>query len=287
MSGTVPPDVPDDALRGALNDDEPEVMDDEAPADTEAGPEWLQLVAQRRFEAARNAYIITGAPDPTVRAGLNALVDVFELVRERSYGRAADRIERMEDRPAFVPWDELIEDLGILKSSASALDLRKPDRARELLETLEGTWFEAEKLSQLGTCHIYESDPAAAMQHFERAIELDPKHYRALTNLGNVLLEEEHVDEAIELYQRALKLDEDFPNAHHNLGVAYRKKGQLSKSVRSLRRAQKTQRRHEVAEARENIGKWAGPNFSKYFKWIIYGLIALGVYVLLRATGYL
>ena len=91
----------------------------------------------------------------------------------------------------------------------------------------------------------------------------------------------------IDLYERALKIDENFPNAHHNLGVAYRKKGQLNKSVRSLRRAQRTQQRHEVAEARESIGKWAGPNFGKYMKWIVWGAVIVAGYFLLRAAGYI
>lgn len=258
-----------------------------APASPEAALDWRQLVAQRRFVAARNAYLVTGEQDPDVRAALNALIDVFDLVRERAFGRALERIERLEERAAFVPWAELEEDLGVLRESAAALDVRDPDRARGLLLALEGTWFEAETLTQLGTTYVYDSDLEEAARLFERAIELDPQHYRALTNLGNVALEQDRVDDAIELYHRALKIDEEFPNAHHNLGVAYRKKGQLAKSVRSLRRAQRTQHRQEVAEARESIGKWAGPNVAKYFRWIVYALIAVGAYVLLRMAGYL
>lgn len=231
---------------------------------------------------------MSGDQTPEVRAGLSALVDVQELLRERSFGRAIERINRLEDRPEFANWEQILEELAVLKDSAAALDRRDPDLARELLQALpEGTWFTAEVLTHLGTTKVYDGDMAGATALFERAVEYDPNHYRALTNLGNVVLEEGKIDEAIELYERALKVDENFPNAHHNLGVAYRKKGQLNKSVRSLRRAQRTQQRHDVAEARESIGKWAGPKAGKYFKWVMWGAIAAGVYFLLRFTGYI
>lgn len=247
--------------------------------------DWQALVAAGRYSAARNAYLISGETDPTVRAGLNSLMDIAELLRERSFGRALERVQRLEEKPAFADWQQISEELSLLKESAAALDRREPDEARQALLEIGRPWFEAEVLTQLGTTYIYDADMDEAARLFERAIELDPQHYRALTNLGNVALEQGRVDDAIELYQRALKIDEEFPNAHHNLGVAYRKKGHLSKSVRSLRRAQRTQQKHDVVEARQSLGKWAGPGFAKYFKWLMWGLIAVGAYVLLKLAG--
>ena len=258
-------------------------------APTNAAPtlDWRQLTVEGRYNAARNAYLVSGEQDPQVRAGLSALIDVQELLRERTYGRAVERLERLDVFPDFAPWQQIEEELKVLKDSAAALDRRDPDLARELLGQVSSPWFAGELLTQLGTTEVYDGNMAEAAALFERATEVDPQHYRALTNLGNIALEDGRVDDAIELYERALKVDENFPNAHHNLGVAYRKKGQLNKSVRSLRRAQRTQQRHEVAEARENIGKWAGPSFGKYFKWIMWGLVIVGGYLLLRMAGYI
>lgn len=248
---------------------------------------WRELVAAGRYAVARNAYLVSGEQDPTVRAGLAALVDILELLRERSYGRAIERLERLEERADFAPWDLIDMELRTLQDSAGALDQRETEEARELLVSIEQSWFGSEVLTQLGTSYVFDGDFDEAATLFERAIEADPQHYRALTNLGNVALEQGRIDDAIELYQRALKVDENFPNAHHNLGVAYRKKGQLGKSVRSLRRAQRTQHRHDVAEARESIGKWAGPRVGKYFKWIIWGLMIVGGYLILRMAGFI
>lgn len=255
-------------------------------AGTEEQPaDWRALTRQGRYVAARNAYLVSGETDANVRAGLAALVDTQELLRERSYGRAIERLERLDMRPDFAPWDQILEELRSLKESASALDRRDPDLARELLAQVTDPWFPGELLAQLGITEVYDGNVEAAEATLEEAVQVDPQHYRAITNLGNLALEAGNVDEAIEFYQRALKIDEDFPNAHHNLGVAYRKKGQLNKSVRSLRRAQRTQQRHEVAEARESIGKWAGPSVAKYLKWIVWGVIIVGGYFLLQWAG--
>lgn len=262
---------------------------DGAPDATAPSLDWRQLVSEGRYHTARNAFLVSGEQDPDVRAGLAALVDVQELLRERSFSKAIERINRLDPKPVFADWNQMTEELNVLKDTASALDRRDPDLAQELLSSLNTNqaWFPGEVFTHLGTTHIYNGSPAEAASMFEQAIDADPQHYRALTNLGNVMLEDGKVDEAIELYERALKVDENFPNAHHNLGVAYRKKGHINKSVRSLRRAQRTQQRHEVAEARESIGKWAGPKTGKYVKWVIWGAIAAGVYFLLRATGYI
>ncbi len=257
------------------------------PEAADGGLNWRQSLELGRYSAARNAYLVSGEQDPAVRAALAALVDIQELLRERSYGRAIERLQRLEERPDLAPWSQLEEELAVLRDSAAALDRRDPDLARELLAELTSPLFAAEVMTHLGTTAVYDSDLTRAAELFEGAIETDPQHYRALTNLGNLALEDGRVDDAIELYERALKVDEEFPNAHHNLGVAYRKKGQLNKSVRSLRRAQRTQQRQEVAEARESIGKWAGPGTAKYLKWIVWGAVIVGGYLLLRATGYL
>src|SRR5690606_30871836 len=126
-----------------------------------------------------------------------------------------------------------------------------------------GSWFEADVLTQRGTALIYRGEFEQAGELFARALDLDPQHFRALTNLGNVALEQGQVDDAITHYEAAIKLNDGFANAHHNLGVAYRRKGQVGKSVKSLRRAQRVTQRHETAEARESFSRWSSGNSRK------------------------
>lgn len=259
-----------------------------APAPAAAQLDWRQALADRRFMAARQAYIVSGGTDQATLAALGALSDVQELVHERSFDKAVKRIERQEQPAPLVPWPELIRQLEALKAAAAQLDRRDPDAAGAALAELpDDNWFPSEYLTQLGTVRIYDSDLAAAQTAFEAAVALDPKHYRALTNLGNVALEQGRVDAAIEHYQAALKVNEDFSNAHHNLGVAYRRKGHLNKSVKSLRRAQRAQQKREAAVARESLGKWTGASGSKFLKYLLWGAAAVGAYLILKAAGYL
>lgn len=253
-----------------------------------SAPDWRELLQQRRFVAARQAFLITGGDEQGTKAALAALADVEELVHERSFAKAIDRLTRLDNPVDLVPWAELEEQLKVLQASAAQLDKRDPDAAAAVLKGLpETNWFPAEHLTQLGTVQIYDSNLDAAKANFEAAVAIDPKHYRALTNLGNVALEQGRVDDAIENYQAALKLNEEFSNAHHNLGVAYRRKGHLNRSVKSLRRAQRTQQKQEASMARESLGKWTGQSGGKFLKYILWGAAAVGVYLILRAAGYL
>lgn len=255
---------------------------------------WRELVAARRFTVARHAYLLelsntpgAGQGDEPTRAALSALADVEDLVRERSYAKAKTRIERMEVRGPLAPWEAILADLDALAVTAKSLDKREPQEALAGLEPLTASWLLAEVITQRGTAQIYLGELAEAQESFAAALEVDPQHYRALTNLGNVALEEGRIDDAIDFYERAIKLNDQFANAHHNLGVAYRRKGHLSKSVRSLRKAQRVAQRHETTQARESISQWSGARGSKVIKWVVYAVIGVVLVWFLRSQGYL
>ena len=276
-----------------------DVTADEAVDASTDLPDWRDLLAARRFGIARHAYLVQRAAadpravvaseqdDDVVKAMLSALADVEDLVRERSYVKAKTRIERMEDRSDMVPWAAMLADLDALAVTARQLDTREPEAAMEGLTALEGSWLAAEVLTQRGTAQIYLGELEAAQESFAQALEVDPNHYRALTNLGNVALEETRVDDAIEFYERAIRLNDQFANAHHNLGVAYRRKGHLSKSVRSLRKAQRVAQRNETTQARESISQWSGARGSKVVKWVMYAVIGVVLIWFLRSQGFL
>lgn len=264
-------------------------MTDAGPASPTQGAilDWREAVAIGRFGAARQAYVTAGESDEAVRRALGTLADVEASLREKSWSRAEKRLHELEVRPPFLDWEALEADLATLRRSGEALDKRDPDAALEALEAVRGVSFAAEAETQRGTARIFNDDLEGARTCFERALELDPSHYRALTNLGNVELEQGNVDDAIAAYERALKLNDDFANAHHNLGVAYRRKGNVTKSVRSLRRAQRSLQRHDTAEARTRLREMGSKNASKALKWVLYAGVALAAYLLLRSRGML
>lgn len=254
-------------------------------------PSWEELLGAKQFGAAHKAFRIArtmgiddgldAASGALVSQSLAALADVEELVRDRSFSKALDRLQRLEERADFVPWAELESDVKELEQTARLLDQRESDKALEALASLNSSWFAAEAEAQRGTAHIYEGRFDEARTSFEAALAIDPQHFRALTNLGNVALEEKRVDDAIDYYERAIKLNDGFANAHHNLGVAYRRKGHLSKSVRSLKTAQRLAQRKEASEARAKLGKLSGgPNTTKWIRYLLIGAAAVAVYYL-------
>ena len=147
--------------------------------------------------------------------------------------------------------------------------------------------LEAEAETQRGTAYIFQNETDKAEARFLRALEGDPKHYRAMTNRGNLALEAGRTEEAIEAYQKALTFDEDFVNAHHNLGVAYRRLGKIDKSVQSIRRAQKASRRQDSETARESLSKFGGGLSRRFLRYALYGGAALVLYFVLRSQGIL
>lgn len=261
--------------------------------------DWRELLELRRFGAAKQAYLVatyaaTGrltepaeADDDAVRAALTALADVEDLLRERRYAKAGERLAKLEHKPPLAPWHDLIADVEVLAAAGEAIDKREPEQALAELDRLGETWFAAEASTLRGTAHAYLGDGATAKACFEAAVAVDPRHYRALTNLGNVALEEGDVDGAIARYQEALAVNEEFPNAHHNLGVAYRRKGDVGRSVKHLRRAQRLAYRQDVAEARESLMRSGGQRTASVVKWVVWAAIGAAVWWVLRSQGVL
>jgi tetratricopeptide (TPR) repeat protein len=70
-----------------------------------------------------------------------------------------------------------------------------------------------------------------AMEHFRRAIELQPDYAEAHANLGAALLESGRCEKAIEHYEEAIRLKPDFSQAHNGLGLAFAKTNHLKEAI--------------------------------------------------------
>ena len=248
---------------------------------------WQEPFARGRFVEAHKYYLLREVKDPEVLHALDNLAELEALVRSKSWNQALRRLGRLESPPDLLPWDELAEQISSLKASSASLDRRRAEEALAELETVSLPCLEAEVLTQRGTAQIFMNSLDEAEELFRKAIDLDPRHYRALTNLGNVALEQGRVDEAIASYQAALKINGEFGNAHHNLGVAYRRKGQVSRSVRSLRKAQRAIGRKDREDARSELSERTRTQGTKLLRWVGYGIVAVIVYFVLRNRGFL
>jgi tetratricopeptide (TPR) repeat protein len=245
---------------------------------------WEDALIEGRFQFAYQAYSVSDDFDAELRDALSTLADIEGFVRDKGWNRAVNKVKQLEDPPPIVDWEGVATDLQSLWDSSSALDRRESEEALELLRVRSTPFFEAEIATQRGTALIFDNDLEAAKGYFERALEYDPRHYRAITNLGNIALEQGRVDEAVAAYERALKLNDDFPNAYHNLGVAYRRQGKFSKSVGMLRRAQRATNRRDTEVARSRLSR-GGLRMGRNVRWIVIGGAVVVAYLVLRSRG--
>jgi tetratricopeptide (TPR) repeat protein len=241
---------------------------------------WQEILNTGNVSEALNLYRINDNSDEMTERALELFADMQDLLREKNPAKAK---QKLDNHRKTLDWaeqliSELKPQLATLEEATKTLDKHHPEKTLELLQNVISPILLAEKETLCGTALIYHNDTSNAKVAFEKALALDPQHYRALTNLGNLALESNNVDEAIALYERALKLKEDFANAHHNLAVAYRKKGQVSKSVSELKKAQRVSQQKLREEARQ---MFRGQN-TKYLRWLLYAAIAVVLFLVFR-----
>ena len=83
----------------------------------------------------------------------------------------------------------------------------------------------------LGTLHYNRRDYAQAEKHYREAIASDARYALAYFDLGNVLDETGRLPEAVETYKRAILLAANYADAHYNLALAYEKLGHPRKAL--------------------------------------------------------
>jgi protein O-GlcNAc transferase len=80
-------------------------------------------------------------------------------------------------------------------------------------------------------------DFTAAAEQFRRAVDGDPRHAKALVNLGKLLEDEGLLDEALAHYDRALESDPRYAKAHLYRADAYRLLRRTSEAISGYRAA--------------------------------------------------
>jgi tetratricopeptide (TPR) repeat protein len=91
--------------------------------------------------------------------------------------------------------------------------------------------------NNLGRLLDHQEHIEEAMEHYHKALQLDPNNYEALYNLGNTLTAQGQFDEAIENYRQAIELNPNYYGALDNLGVALANKGRFDEAIENFRKA--------------------------------------------------
>lgn len=97
---------------------------------------------------------------------------------------------------------------------------------------------------------LEEHDPAAAIQAYRRAIELDDRHADAHINLGRLHQNGRELDSAERHYRAALALEPDNPIAHFNLGTLLEDRGRWEEAIAAYEAASPA-----IAEAHLNLAR--------------------------------
>ena len=218
---------------------------------------WIEHVQQGRIAQAYKSYIEQPNQEKLTLNMLISLMSVQKYLRAKLWQQATDELIDCHNWPSFLDWQALQTHIEIFKEANNFLDHQKGKEALEVLQKVNLDVYKAEIETQRGTAYVFLNEQNKAEGAFKEALELDPKHYRALTNQGNLLLEKGDITSAIATYEKALAINGDFSNALHNLGVAYRRQGKLHKSVKALKRAQAAKKRElkDISKAKKSKTK--------------------------------
>ena len=170
---------------------------------------------------------------------------------ERGYPETSETFFRraLQDDPSSA---EALYGLGSIY-----LQRQKTKEARESFEralklqasypgTISNAW------NNLGILSAREGDAAAAIDFFQRALQIDPAHFIALVNLGNAYRQQKEWGEAKKVLQRAFEVEPDDPEVNYSLGMVCAQLGDSERAYEHLKRA--VELRPVYPEALNNLG---------------------------------
>jgi tetratricopeptide (TPR) repeat protein len=90
---------------------------------------------------------------------------------------------------------------------------------------------DADAHNNLGVVIAERGEYDKAIDHYLQALRIKPDSHRTHRNLGNALYKQGRIDKAIDHYLRALRIKPDSHRAHNNLGNALYKQGRIDKAI--------------------------------------------------------
>jgi Flp pilus assembly protein TadD len=89
----------------------------------------------------------------------------------------------------------------------------------------------AEAHNNLGIVLFQKGQVDEAITHFQKALVIQPNNEEIYNNFGNALLGKGKVDGAIRCFQKAVEIAPDFAGAQENLGMILSQKGQVDEAI--------------------------------------------------------
>ena len=95
----------------------------------------------------------------------------------------------------------------------------------------------AQAHSMLGELRFARGDEPGALEAWETALAIDPKHFYSLINLGKMYLTKQDTGRAVPFLDRAIDVNPDSARAHHLRGLAYQANGDNPHAALEYRKA--------------------------------------------------
>jgi len=170
---------------------------------------------------------------------------------ERGYPETSETFfqRALQDDPASA---EALYGLGSVYLQQQKLkDARESfERALKLQSSYPGTIPNA--WNNLGILSAREGNTAAAIEFFQRALQIDPAHLIALLNLGNAYRQRKEWVEAKKTLQRAFDVGPDDPEVNYSLGIVCAQLEESDRAEEYLKRA--VELRPVYPEGLNNLG---------------------------------
>jgi tetratricopeptide (TPR) repeat protein len=196
------PPGPKDEMLGA----EPQLKPDIKPgADPSAPPQSAQDSKGNKLELQPGDQSGDVAPTEPVDHS-KMLAELYEKLGEAKNATAAEPITKAIENL----WTESGSDTIDLLMSRAAQFANKEDADLSLAildAVVDIAPQDAEAWYLRAKVHIIKGHPERAIADFRRALSIDPKHYRAINDLGLVLEEIGAKKEALEAYRKALEVN--------------------------------------------------------------------------------
>jgi tetratricopeptide (TPR) repeat protein len=183
------------------------------------------LTALALFGAAPAFAADAASPPPTEKPEATVPKTKAERLDELFASLKRERNEKAAERIASRIWEEwnrsdsAIVDL-MMQWSQQAVEKKKFDVALDFLDqvvTLSPDY--AEGWNRRATVHFMMHNYAKSMADIERTLEIEPRHFGALSGLAQIMKETERKELALDAYQRVLVIYPMLRNAQNEVAT--------------------------------------------------------------------
>ena len=91
--------------------------------------------------------------------------------------------------------------------------------------------------NNLGYVLAAQGRTAEAIEHYQKALEIDPDCAESDNNLGTAFLNQGRLDKALVYYRQALAINPNFAEVENNLGILLTKQGRTAEAIEHYQKA--------------------------------------------------